>query len=186
MPSRPSPQFGKYLLEKQRSEWAQQYLDYKGLKDLIKNASEQAAVQHDPALSFSPRTTSLTVQRRAAQRDSAEEQFFRKLEAEVHKINKFTLAQTRSLEQRLTRLQERAAVADTAREKQGLLQVGGRGGWGGGGEGWGVRNEGLARTQGRPVEPPPPHRPGGPPPALSCRTPRRLATSSCRWRSTST
>lgn len=38
---------------------------------------------HDPSLSYSPRTTSLTVQRRGAQRDSAEETFFRKLEAEV-------------------------------------------------------------------------------------------------------
>jgi len=37
----------------------------------------------DPTLSYSPRTTSLTVQRRAAMRDSAEERFFRKLEAEV-------------------------------------------------------------------------------------------------------
>ena len=37
----------------------------------------------DPGLSYSPRTTSLTVQRRAAQRDSAEETFFRQLEAEV-------------------------------------------------------------------------------------------------------
>ena len=37
----------------------------------------------NPTLSYSPRTTSLTVQRRAAMRDSAEERFFRKLEAEV-------------------------------------------------------------------------------------------------------
>ena len=34
-------------------------------------------------MSYSPRTTSLTVQRRAAARDSAEERFFRKLEAEA-------------------------------------------------------------------------------------------------------
>lgn len=35
-------QFGKYLLENQRQEWAAQYVDYKGLKDLIKDAAEQA------------------------------------------------------------------------------------------------------------------------------------------------
>ncbi|PSC73528.1 ABC transporter C family member 2 isoform A [Micractinium conductrix] len=113
--------FGKYLLEQQRPGWEAQYLDYKGLKDEIKAAAEDARKLDDPALSYSPRTTSLTVQRRAAQRDSAEERFFRKLEAEVHKINRFTQAQTRSVEQRLQKLQDRAALAEGAREKEGLL-----------------------------------------------------------------
>lgn len=56
--------------------------DYKGLKDLIKAACEEAK-QLDVPVSYSLRTTSLTVQRRAAQRDSAEETFFKKLEGEV-------------------------------------------------------------------------------------------------------
>lgn len=34
-------QFGKYLEEKQRAEWASNYVDYKFLKDLIKDASKQ-------------------------------------------------------------------------------------------------------------------------------------------------
>lgn len=135
----------------------------------------------NPSLSYSPRTTSLTVQRRAAMRDSAEERFFRKLEAEVgaarglwvpvtlagtsegstppcseharclccpcvskpypshgrstipfpqvHKINKFCQGQTRSLEQRLQKLQERAAVAEGGREKEALLRVRDRRRW---------------------------------------------------------
>lgn len=37
----PYPQFGKYLEEKQRPEWADQYLNYKALKDLIKAAYQQ-------------------------------------------------------------------------------------------------------------------------------------------------
>ena len=42
---------------------------------------------------------------------------------QVHKIGRFTVAQTRSLEQRLQKLQERALVCDTQREKTGLLAV---------------------------------------------------------------
>lgn len=114
--------FGKYLLEQQRPEWRTQYLDYKGLKDEIKAAAEETKKLDNPSLSYSPRTTSLTVQRRAAMRDSAEERFFRKLEAEVHKINKFCQGQTRSLEQRLQKLQERAAEAEGSREKEALLR----------------------------------------------------------------
>ena len=38
-------QFGKYLEEKARPEWRDNYLDYKALKDLIKeSANEDAAV----------------------------------------------------------------------------------------------------------------------------------------------
>ena len=42
---------------------------------------------------------------------------------QVHKIGRFTVAQTRSLEQRLQKLQERAMVCETQREKTGLLAV---------------------------------------------------------------
>lgn len=42
----PRPQFGKYLEEKARPEWRNHYLDYKALKDLIKeSATEDAAVR---------------------------------------------------------------------------------------------------------------------------------------------
>jgi SPX domain protein involved in polyphosphate accumulation/uncharacterized membrane protein YidH (DUF202 family) len=113
--------FGKYLVENQRPDWSEQYVDYKALKDLIKKAAEETR-KLDPSLSFSPRTTSLTVQRRAAQRDSAEETFFKQLEAEVHKINRFTQAQTAALERRLARLQEKADTAETQREKDALQE----------------------------------------------------------------
>jgi len=45
---------------------------------------------------------------------------------QVHKINKFCQAQTRSLEQRLNKLQDSAAIADTQREKDALLAVRGQ------------------------------------------------------------
>jgi SPX domain protein involved in polyphosphate accumulation len=73
--------FGKYLQDKARPEWRQAYVDYKGLKDLIKEAAADAATTGET--SFSPRTTSLTVQRVNNKKDSASERFFKQLEAEV-------------------------------------------------------------------------------------------------------
>ena len=75
--------FGKYLESRVNPDWAGQYIDYKALKDLIKKASEQAAaVGHNVA--FSPRTTSLTVQRgQSLNRNNAELDFFNTLDSEV-------------------------------------------------------------------------------------------------------
>jgi hypothetical protein len=42
---------------------------------------------------------------------------------QVHKINKFTQSQTRSLEARLQKLQEQAAAATSQPEKDRLLAV---------------------------------------------------------------
>lgn len=42
---------------------------------------------------------------------------------QVHKINRFTQAQTAALERRLARLQEKADAAETQREKDALLEV---------------------------------------------------------------
>lgn len=50
-------------------------------QDLIKEAQEEAAKGGDSA--FSPRTTSLTVQRVANKKEGASERFFKKLEEEV-------------------------------------------------------------------------------------------------------
>lgn len=51
----PAAQFGKYLEEKARPEWRANYLDYKALKDLIKeSASEDAAVSAEASHSFLP------------------------------------------------------------------------------------------------------------------------------------
>jgi hypothetical protein len=74
-------QFGQYLKENQRPEWAAQYINYEGLKQDIDAAVEEAAAQGN--LSQSPRQTSLSVARAAVTRDSAEERFFRHLEADV-------------------------------------------------------------------------------------------------------
>lgn len=72
--------YGKYLDSKKRPEWGEFYIDYKGLKDLIKACAAEAETGETH---FSPRTTSLTVQRYNYKKDSAEERFFTKLEAEV-------------------------------------------------------------------------------------------------------
>ena len=72
--------FGRFLEARVKPEWRSEYVDYKALKDLIK----QAAAESDEVgngISFSPRTTSLTVQR--GNRKGAEERFFEKLESEA-------------------------------------------------------------------------------------------------------
>lgn len=59
------------------------YIDYKGLKDLIK----ACATEGKPETSFSPRTTSLTIQRYNTKKDSPSERFFAKLEQDVRMWN---------------------------------------------------------------------------------------------------
>lgn len=99
--------FGKYLESKARPEWRDSYMDYKGLKDLIKEATDELAGAGGPggagALAFSPRTTSLTVAR-ASERRSADERFYELLESEVAKVNKFTVEHVSGLKKRLKAL----------------------------------------------------------------------------------
>lgn len=115
--------FGKYLEKQARDEWRTQYLDYKGLKDLIKESAREAETQGPAA--FSPRTTSLSIVRAAKQADAAEERFFRRMEAEVDKVGKFTQRVVSELRSRLARLQPKAdkaaeAEGETA-EKEALM-----------------------------------------------------------------
>lgn len=72
--------FGRFLEERKKPEWRGEYVDYKALKDLIKQAAAETEGLGN-GVSFSPRTTSLTVSRGA--RRGAEERFFEKLEAEA-------------------------------------------------------------------------------------------------------
>lgn len=95
-------QFGKYLDANQRPQWRPYYIDYKALKDLIEEAVQEASKE---AVSSSPRTTSLSVVRQAGRHDTAEERFFRRLEAEVAKIGAFTAELVAQLRARLSRLQ---------------------------------------------------------------------------------
>lgn len=71
--------FGKYLSQKLNPEWQEGYLDYAALKELIKEAGRETDAVG--SIAFSPRETSLSVQR--VTRDAAEEKFFTVLEREV-------------------------------------------------------------------------------------------------------
>ena len=74
--------FAKYLALKLKPEWQDGYLDYVALKSLIKEAvraSENLGVE----IAFSPRETSLSVERVINEHEAAEEDFFTKLESEV-------------------------------------------------------------------------------------------------------
>lgn len=112
--------FGKYLVEKERPEWVEQYVDYKALKDLIKESAAEEATAG--VTNFSPRTTSLTVQRAADRRDSAEERFFQKLEAEVEKCGNFTARLVGELRERLKQLQGSVKSTTDPAQHQELLE----------------------------------------------------------------
>ncbi len=72
--------YGKYIESKIKPEWKDYYIDYKGLKDLIKECQKEAETGET---TFSPRTTSLTVQRYTHSKDTSQEQFFKRLERDV-------------------------------------------------------------------------------------------------------
>lgn len=105
--------FGKYLDDKARSEWADEYVDYKKLKDLIKEAVDEVSTGGAGGISYSPRTTSLSVMRAHSQRDAAEERFFRALDDEVKKVSNFTESHVRSLETDLDRLNDQVRKSET-------------------------------------------------------------------------
>lgn len=69
-----------------RPQWRYNYVDYKLLKDLIKASLAELEGDDNARLSFSPRTTSLTVQRANRGRKSSEEEFFEILEQQVYAL----------------------------------------------------------------------------------------------------
>lgn len=114
-------QFGKYLEANERGDWRPYYINYKALKDLIKLGAEEAS-RESVGQDGSPRATSLSVVRAAGRKDSAEERFFRRLEAEVSKIGAFTAELVSQLRNRMSKIQaEVASIAgknDDAAEKK--------------------------------------------------------------------
>lgn len=72
--------FGKYVDEQARPDWRDKYLDYSQLKRHIKDAAAQLETGSDEA-AFSPRTTSLSVAKKA--NESPETIFYSLLEEEV-------------------------------------------------------------------------------------------------------
>lgn len=111
--------FGKRLERNAKPEWRTQYLDYKALKELIKTSVEES--QATGVLSYSPRTTSLTVVR-ANKTASASDKFFSLLESEVAKVGKFTQRKVDELRSTLKQLQAKAEKATDAQTKEQLLQ----------------------------------------------------------------
>lgn len=110
--------FGKYLETKIKEEWRANYIDYTGLKDLIKLCAKDAETG---ATSFSPRTTSLTVVRYSNAKDTNEEKFFKKLEQDVEKVNKFTNHLVEDLRLRLRDLASKVDAVKSEAEKAQLL-----------------------------------------------------------------
>ncbi|GLC44294.1 hypothetical protein PLESTB_000761900 [Pleodorina starrii] len=112
--------YGKYIESKVKEEWKDYYIDYKGLKELIKQSQKEAETAGEA--SFSPRTTSLTVQRYNTSKDSAQELFFRRLEREVDKVNKFTNKLVEEMRASLRSLNSKAEKETSPEKKDELLQ----------------------------------------------------------------
>jgi SPX domain protein involved in polyphosphate accumulation len=101
--------FGKYLDRNKRPEWGPYYISYEALKDLINLSSaetERALTGEDTQ----PRETSLSVVRTAGRQESAEERFFKRLEAEVSKVGKFTEELVSQLRAKMSRMQSESAT----------------------------------------------------------------------------
>lgn len=75
--------FGKYLEDERNQDWKDEYLDYKKMKDLIKECVVEADAAGAAHISRSPRTASLSVQRVGGTKVGAQEQFFSVMETEV-------------------------------------------------------------------------------------------------------
>ncbi|GLI70122.1 hypothetical protein VaNZ11_014928 [Volvox africanus] len=112
--------YGKYIESKIKGEWVDYYIDYKGLKDLIKKCQKEAETAGEA--SFSPRTTSLTVQRYSNTKDSSQELFFRRLERDVDKVNKFTNKLVEEMRASLRNLNSKAEKETAPERKDELLQ----------------------------------------------------------------
>ncbi|KAG2429574.1 hypothetical protein HXX76_010809 [Chlamydomonas incerta] len=111
--------YGKYIESKVKPEWKDYYIDYKGLKDLIKACQKEAETGE---ASFSPRTTSLTVQRYNNTKDSSQELFFRRLERDVEKVNKFTNKLVEEMRASLKSLNSKAEKETDQDKKDDLLK----------------------------------------------------------------
>jgi len=113
--------FGKYLETKQKPEWKDHYVDYSGLKDLIKAQADQGS---SGQAAYSPRTTSLTVQRYNNKSNTNEEAFFKKLEADVEKVARHTSTVVEKLRQDLSKMVAKSANAEKENQatKDALLK----------------------------------------------------------------
>ncbi|KAF5830825.1 VTC domain-containing protein [Dunaliella salina] len=110
--------YGQHLESKRRDEWKDYYIDYKGLKDLIKACAHEAETGE---ASFSPRTTSLTIARYNNRTDSAEEKFYTKLEGEVERVNNFTSQLVGALRTSLKSLSGRVEKESSKDNQEQLL-----------------------------------------------------------------
>ena len=110
--------FGKYLDRNRLADWSPYYINYEALKDLIAQSAQETeralAGPQDPS-------TSLSVVRTAGRQESAEERFFRRLEAEVSKIGKFTEELVSQLRAKMSGMQDEAATLLRSAKKGGSL-----------------------------------------------------------------
>ncbi len=110
--------FGKYLDRNRLAEWSPYYINYEALKELIAQSAQETeralGGPQDPS-------TSLSVVRTAGRQESAEERFFRRLEAEVSKIGKFTEELVSQLRAKMSGMQAEAVTLLGSAKEGGSL-----------------------------------------------------------------
>lgn len=100
--------FGQYLEANKRPDWGPYYINYKALKDLISLSAQETRNEEAGGIS-NVRETSLSVVRTTGRQETAEERFFKRLEAEVSKIGAFTAELVSQLRSKMSKLQAEAA-----------------------------------------------------------------------------
>ena len=100
--------FGQYLEANKRQDWGPYYINYKALKDLI-SLSAQETRNEEAGGPSSLRETYLSVVRTTRRQETAEERFFKRLEAEVSKIGAFTAELVSQLRNKMSKLQAEVA-----------------------------------------------------------------------------
>ena len=114
--------FGKYLDRNRLAEWSPYYINYEALKDLIALSAQEAERALAGGEAVQQPSTSLSVVRTAGRQESAEERFFRRLEAEVSKVGKFTEELVSQLRAKMSKMQaEAAALLGRAKDEGGGL-----------------------------------------------------------------
>ena len=121
--------FGKYLDRQKLAEWSPYYINYEALKELINLSAQETERALTDTGEISQ--TSLSVVRTAGRQESAEERFFRRLEAEVSKVGKFTEELVSQLRAKMSRMQAEAVAitaqsagqSDERREELGELKA---------------------------------------------------------------
>jgi len=117
--------FGEYLLSEQNPEWAEAYLDYKRLKNLIKTLHDRSTLSEESwdgsrtgaSLSVPPPTNAAAQIQSAGGDGASHESFYQVLESEMKKIETFTKETMKRIRGALTDIESDVSERTEAQER---------------------------------------------------------------------